>query len=361
METSDLVLGLVAIPLLMLVSAAFVAAEIAMVAVRQTELDELVKEGRTAAVAARAVTHRLDRALAAVQVGITSIGLLMGWFAESSLADAVRPGLARVLPGWHGALAHTLAGGLILVLLTGLQVILGELVPKAIALQHPQAVALLLARPLLYFSQVFAPVVWSLNAGASVVLRLLGVRRPQKETRVHSVHEIGLLVDQTRQAGAIRPEQAEVVQNVLRLSGRTARGIMVPLDQVGMLDLSWPAERVLERLKAEAHTRMPVYERERTNIVGLVNAKDVFRAWRRTGTVQLGTVMRPITSVPHDARVAEQLECFRAHRLHMAVVEEERHPIGVVTLEDMIEEVVGEIEDEHDRPPPHARAIRRLP
>lgn len=358
MDTPDLLIGVAAIPVLLLVSAAFVAAEIAMVTVRQTELDELVKSGRPAAVAARAVTQRLDHALAAIQVGITSIGLLLGWFAESNLADALRPLVAGALPAWHGAVAHVLSGAVIITLLTGLQVILGELVPKAIALQHPRAVALLLARPLLLFSRAFAPVVWVLNAGAALVLRLLGFRRAQALARAHSVHELGLLVDQTREAGALRPEQAVVVQNVFRLSGKTARDIMVPFERVAMLDARWPAERILDSLESGAHTRMPVYEGEPTNIVGLVNAKDVFRAWRRAGALQLRDVMRPITFLAPDARIAEQLESFRAHRLHLAIVGARAQPLGIVTLEDIIEEVVGEIEDEHDRPSSPQRAPR---
>lgn len=348
MGDTDLWIGLLAIPLLLLLSAFLVAAEIALVALRRTEVDDLVHAGRSGALATRALIERLDRTIAAVQVGITAIGLLLGWFAESSVAEALQPRLARLTPGLPGAVSHALAGGAILVVLTGLQVTLGELVPKAVALQHPRAVALLVSRPLLLISRVAAPVIALLNGATTLVLRLIGVREGAPGARTHSLRELAALVDETRRAGALKPEQAEVLLNVFRLSGKTARDVMVPLDRAGMLDLRWPAERVLDVVIACAHTRMPVFDGERARIVGLVNAKDVFRVFRGGGTVDLAAVMRPITFVDGGARVEEQLQRFRARRLHLAIVRQGDVPVGLVTLEDLIEEVVGDIEDEHD-------------
>lgn len=354
MGDSTLWIGLLAIPLLLLLSAVLVASEIAFVTLRRAELDDLVQVGRAGAHAARALVDQLERAIAAIQVGITAIGLLLGWLAESSVADLLRPHLARSFPAVPGAVSHALAGGLVLVLLTGLQVILGELAPKALALQHPRAVALLVARPLLFFCRAVTPIVWLLNGGAALVLRLVRLRPPPPLARAHSVRELAALVDETHRAGALRAEQAEVLQNVFRLPAKTARDIMLPLERAGMLDLGWPADRVLDAVVEGAHTRMPVFEGQRTRIVGLVNTKDLFRLVRRTGTVDLRQVLRPVPSVSPDAHVEEQLQRFRKGRLHMAVVREGETPVGLVTLEDLIEEVVGDIEDEQDRPPPPA-------
>lgn len=357
MSGSDLLIGLLSVPILLLVSAILVGAEIAIVTVRRTELDEMVQEGRRGATAARALVDQLDRAIAAIQVGITAIGLLLGWVSESTIADAVRPHVGS------GAVSHALAGGAILVLLTCLQVILGELAPKAVALQHARRVALLVAGPLLVFSRVLRPVVWVLNGGAALVLRPL--RIPMKPTRrSYSVHELAILVDETSQAGALRAEQADVVQNVFLLTGKTVRDAMVPLERVGMLDLRWPSDQVLTAVIAGAHTRMPVYDGERARIVGLINTKDLFGQFRRTGAVELGEILRPLSSLSPDARVAEQLHHFRRHRLHMALVKEGATPLGILTLEDILEEIVGEIEDEHDKPglaepgAPHANKAR---
>ena len=343
MNGSDLLVGALVIPALLLLSAALVAAEIALVAVRRTELDESVAAGRPGARAARALVEHLDRPIAAIQLGITSIGLLLGWFSEASLADAVRPHLGS------SAASHALAGALILVSLTALQVVLGELVPKAVALQHPRAVALLVAPPLRLFSRLLAPAVWALNGAAALVLRPFG-SPVTPARRSYSVHELALLVDETTQAGALRAEQAEVVLKVFRLTGKTARDIMVPLERVGMLELGWSSEQILDAVVRGAHTRMPVCELgQRTQVKGLVNSKDLFRQYSRAGSVRLEEILRPIATISPQARVEEELQRFRQLRLHMALVHDGQVPLGIVTLEDMLEEIVGEIEDEHDR------------
>ncbi len=355
MDLIDLWFGLAAIPVLLALSALLVAAEIAFVTLRRAEVDDLVHAGRSGARAARTLVERLDRAIASIQVGITAIGLMLGWFAESAVAETLRPYAARLVPALPGPVAHALAGALILTVLTGLQVTLGELVPKALALEHPRAVALLVSRPLLVFARVVAPVVALLNGATGLTLRLLGVREAAPASRAHSPRELAALVDETRRAGALRPEQAEVLLNVFRLSGKTARDVMVPLERAGMLDLRWPPERVLDAVIAGAHTRMPVYDGDRARIVGLVNAKDVFRQARAGAAVDLTQVMRPIAFVPADARVEVQLQRFRARRLHLAIVCAGEAPVGLVTLEDLIEEVVGDIEDEHDPAPQAAQ------
>ncbi|MGE0707454.1 MAG: hemolysin family protein [Planctomycetota bacterium] len=340
--------GLIVIPLLLLVSAVFVAAEIALVAVRRTELEELVSQGRRDATAAKALKEDIEKPIAAIQIGITSLGLLLGWVGESSVADALRPHLGS------GALAHTLAGVAILVALTALQVTLGELAPKAVALRHPRRVALLVARPLRLFSRLVGPAVWLLNGGAALVLRPFGIPT-QPPRRHYSLHELALLVDETKQAGGLRAEQAEVVQKVFRLAGKTAEEVMVPLERVGMIDLEWPQDRVLDAVVAGAHTRMPVFEGDRSRIVGLVNTKDLFAQYRRSGEVRVREVLRPLVSLPREARLEEELERFRRQRLHLALVQDPGEaPVGMVTLEDMLEEIVGEIEDEHDRRGPGA-------
>ncbi|MBX3469264.1 MAG: HlyC/CorC family transporter [Planctomycetes bacterium] len=338
--------ALVAIPVLLLLSAVLVSAEIAIVTVRRTELDELARGGDARAAAARAVVERLDLAIASIQIGITSIGLLLGWLGLSRLSEA----LQAVLPGADGGLTSVAAGGVVLVLLTAVQVVLGELAPKAIALQHPRRVALTLARPLLAFTRALGPLVWLLNGGATLFLRLIRVRPVPPHARAHSVAELAMLVDETQRAGFLAAEQADVLRNVFRLSGRQAREMMVPLERVGVLDLRWPAARVLDAVIAGAHTRMPVCDGERDRLVGLVNTKDLFRALARGGPLDVRAVLRPLTSVDAQARAEDLLRDMRRRRVHLAVVREGTTPLGIVTLEDVLEEIVGEIEDEHDRP-----------
>ncbi|MCO5165612.1 MAG: hemolysin family protein [Planctomycetes bacterium] len=337
--------ALVAIPVLLVLSAVLVSAEIAIVTVRRTELDELARGGDARAAAARGVVERLDLAIASIQIGITSIGLLLGWLGLSQLAEALR----GLLPEVDGGVTAALAGGLVLALLTAVQVVLGELAPKAVALQHPRRVALTLARPLLAFSRALGPLVWLLNGGAALFLRLLRVRPVPPHARAHSVAELAMLVDETQRAGFLAAEQADVLRNVFRLSGRTAREMMVPLDRVGLLDLRWPPARVLDAVIEGAHTRMPVCDGERARLVGLVNTKDLFRVLVRDGAPDVRAVLRPLTFVEAGARAEDLLRDMRRRRVHLAVVREGGAPLGVVTLEDVLEEIVGEIEDEHDR------------
>lgn len=321
---------------LVLGNAFFVAAEYSIITARRTRLEDRAEDGHRRARTALRLMDEPVRFISTVQVGITVLGIALGVVGEplvSRYFDFLPRGVAFVVS---------------FAVLTYLSVVLGELVPKAVALQHPRTVALLLSRPLLFLFCVVVPVIALFNGVTRLVLRLVGVREGAPASRAHSTRELATLIDETRRAGALKPEQAEVLLNVFRLSGKTARDVMVPLERAGMIDLRWPAERVLESVIACAHTRMPVFDGDRARVVGLVNAKDVFRAFRTTGTVDLTQVMRPIAFVPAEARVEEQLQRFRARRLHMAIVRAGEAPVGLVTLEDLIEEVVGDIEDEHD-------------
>jgi CBS domain containing-hemolysin-like protein len=346
-------LALLTLPALIVLNGLFVSAEFALVAVRRTRIEELVTQGATGARAAASNIQHLDRSIAATQLGITLASIALGWLSEPALADLLRPLFSDLAPGWGTAATHTVAGAIAFCLITFMHVVFGELVPKNMALQSPDRTALTLARPLQVFVKLTRPVILLVNGTGRLVLRLLGYRATVGTTMVHSVEELALLIEDTEEAGILDPDQADMVQNVFRLSNKYVSDCMVPRDKMGMLELTSPPERVLEAVRSGAHTRMPVYEGTPDNIVGVVNTKNLFFLFSLRGVVVLEDALYPALFLKPDESVANALRLFRKARRPMAVVRsEEGKVLGLVTLEDILEEIIGDIEDEHDHPVP---------
>ncbi len=343
----DLVLVLFLVGL----NAYFVAAEYALVTVRWTRIEELVEGGMYAARAVRyAIEHR-DEAIAAVQLGVTFASLGLGWLGEPLIAHDIKPLLAGLPLPWSVAVAHGVAIGLAFLIITYLHVVLGELAPKAIALQRAETVALLFTVPLLAFARITRPLVILMRASANGVVRLLRLPPINPAHSVHSAEELDMLVEETREAGGIPSDQAKYLRNVFELSDKKVRDIMVPRARVVTLSLSASEEEVLETARDTAHTRMPVWEKDLNNIVGIVNTKDLFHLFSLKGLVILMDAMYEPLFVDPDQPVARLLQTFRREKRPMAVVRDRtREFLGIVTLEDILEEIVGEIEDEHDEP-----------
>jgi len=345
-------LGLLSVPLLVLLNAFFVAAEFALVAVRRTRVDEMVNNRRVGAIAVRNAIDRLDDAIAATQLGITVASLALGWVGEPFVARLVEP-LFSFMPEQGAWIArHSVATILAFALITFLHVILGELAPKAVALQRPDSVALWVARPLLWFARLMRPFIVLMNGAGNGVVRLLGFKPISGHEMAHSMEEVALIVEESRQAGVLPRDQAEYVHNVFRLPAKKVRDCLVPLEKMAGLELNMPENKILEQVREGAHTRMPVYDRDPDNIVGIVNTKDLFHLFSLRGMVVLDDAMYPPIFVDPDRPISEVLRQFRRQRRPMAVVRNaEGKTLGLITLEDIVEEIVGEIEDEHDPPP----------
>lgn len=343
-------LRLAAVPALVLLNGFFVSAEFALVAVRRTQVEQMVKQGKRGALSlARQVEH-LDHAIAATQLGITIASLSLGWIGEPALATLIAP-LFEMLADWQFVAAHTAAVIVAFTLITLMHVVLGELAPKAVALQRPDAVSLWVALPLEVFTKLTRPIVIVMNGMGNGVVRLLGFHAISGENMVHSVEELTMLVDEVEEAGLLSADQAEFVQNVFRLSGKRVRDCMVPRDRMAAVELTTPPERLLETVRDGAHTRLPVYEWHLDQIVGVVNTKDLFHLFSLSGVIILQDAMYPAIFLKPEQPVADALRLFRATRRPMAVVrDDENHVLGLITLEDVLEEIVGEIEDEHDHP-----------
>jgi putative hemolysin len=353
--------GLLAVPLFVAVNGLFVAAEFALVAIRRTQVEELVRHGLKGAPAIESAVTNLDRSIAATQLGITLASIALGWAGEPTLAKLLDP-LFDFLPvGWHGTATHSAAAALAFLLITFLHVVFGELIPKTVALQKPVGTALWVAAPLNMFAKIARPLIRLMNGTGNMLLRRCGFQPASAHEMVHSIEELALLIEDTEEAGILGETQAEVVQKAFRLSGKRTRDCMIAREKMAVLEVSSPPDRVLESVRSGAHTRMPVYQGELDNIVGIVNTKDLFYLFSLKGVVILEDAIYPPLYVKPEESVATALDMFRAKHQHMALIRDETgHILGLITLEDILEEIVGEIEDEHDLRPPERFKLRRL-
>jgi len=336
------------IPVLVLCNAFFVAAEFSLVTVRRTRLEELAAKRTPGVGFALHATGRIDQMIAATQLGITMTSLALGWIGEPGLAHFMQPWFRFLPEAWGPVAAHTSATIVAFACITFLHVVVGELAPKTIAIRIPDVVAIRLAVPLLAFERIGRPFIRLTSLSGRSLVRLMGFA-PAPYAHIHTVEELQLLVEDVSEAGKMTAEHAELLKNAFRLPAKKVGEAMVPLAQVAMLDVRSTPEQLMQAVQESVHTRFPVCDGERTKIVGIVNAKDLFYIYTTSGLIQVSDAMYPPTWARADRSIAEQLKEFRRIRRQMAIVVDlAGQPIGIITLEDIIEELVGDIEDEHD-------------
>jgi CBS domain containing-hemolysin-like protein len=354
------VLGLLSVPALVALNGFFVSAEFALVAVRRTRVEELIQKGvRRARAVEAAVTH-LDHSIAATQLGITLASIALGWVGEPALARLLQPVFHFLPEDWETVATHSAATATAFLLITFMHVVFGELIPKTLALQTPDMISLWVAAPLNVFARLTRPIIWLMNGTGNCIIRLFGYHPASGEAMVHSVEELVLLIEDTEEAGILNADQAEFVQNVFRLSNKRVRDCLVPRERMATLEVNSPPDVILEAVRRGAHTRMPVYDRELDNIVGIVNTKDLFYLFSLQGVVVLEDALYPALFLKPEEDLGTALRLFRQAKRHMALVRDDDGKIhGLITLEDILEEIVGDIEDEHDQPRRPARRLRR--
>jgi putative hemolysin len=333
---------------LVLANGIFSGAEIAIISLRKTRLAQLVEEGRGSARAVKRLREEPERFLATVQVGITIVGSTAAAFGGAALAGRLAPYLARLpLVDAH---ADTVALAVVVALVSFLSLVLGELVPKSIALRAAERYALLVARPLLALSSLARPVVWLLTAASNAVLRPFGDRTTFTESRL-SVEEIEQLVDEAGKAGALDAPTAEIASRALAFRDLTASDVMVPRSRIVALPKDASPEELRRRLLEEGRSRMPVYDGSLDEIVGYVVAKDLAAmAWERQ-LIVLHDLVRPVLFMPESARAVHVLRELQRRRTQLAIVVDEHGGVaGLLTLEDLVEELVGEIVGEREQP-----------
>ena len=343
-------LGLLAVVVLVLANAFFVAAEFALVGARRTRLDEMAEAGdRRAALARRALTS-LDRYISATQLGITLASLGLGWVGEPALASLIE-GAFNWLPHAVALVAtHAVASAIAFAIITVLHIILGELVPKALALLYPEQISGWVAAPLMGFGWLMAWPIALLNGTANRLLRAMGVTRTGDHDRLHSPEEIRMLVEQSQEGGGLTRADARMLEGVFEFSEKTAQEVMTPRTQMIALAADLTVEQAADEVAVARRSRYPVYTGTIDEIVGVVHAKDILRAVRSAPGTTLKAVMRPPLFVPGTREVEDVLTDMKRLKVHLAVVlDEYGGTAGLVTMEDLLEEIVGPIFDEYDR------------
>lgn len=356
---SDL-LRLVGVVILVLANGFFVAAEFSLVSVRRTRIEELVRQGTPGSASVKRALEDPDRFIAATQLGITIASLGLGWLGEPALSHFIEPVLALLPAAWVGTASHTISAALAFAVITFLHVVVGELMPKSIALQRPEATALVVARPTLWTELIFKPAIIALNGTGNFLLRVIGMRASSGHELVHSVEELKMLVQASGEGGVLEVSERDMLDNVFDFGDLTTHEVMVPRTEMISVSADAPLEDLIQLAIKHPHTKYPVYESDLDHIVGIANVKDLVRVQhgdRRAATIR--GLMREAHVVPDTLRLGALLQQFRAKRQHMAIViDEYGGTAGLVTLDDLISQIVGDVADPFDKSGPD---IQRLP
>ncbi len=343
--------------LLVVANGFFVAAEFALVKVRPTQLAEAAAKGSSRARMARHLAKHLDAYLSACQLGVTLASLALGWIGEPAFAGLLMPIFAKFTPN-SAAWAHSASVSIAFVIISILHIVLGELVPKTLAIQKPVGTAMWIAHALHYFYLVMYPAIWVLNGIARFSLRLIGVKRSGDFEAAHSPEELRLILANSEKAGILSEENREIIEGVFEFSRRTARQIMVPRTDVAVLSTLKTIEDNLEILRTTRHTRYPLCEGTLDQTVGLIHVKDLMLAQLRGPGRTMVELKRDVLFVPENTTVEKLLSQFIEHRTHMAIVlDEYGGASGIVSLENITEELFGQIQDEFDRERPEIEPL----
>jgi CBS domain containing-hemolysin-like protein len=379
-ETSVTATSLAIVFLLVLANSFFVASEFALVSVRKTRIDQLVAEGSSAAAVVQRAVGNLDRYIAATQVGITLASLLLGGLGERTLEPLLNVFFTWMPEAWLGITRTGLVASFAYFIMTALHVIIGELMPKSIALQKPDTTALWIGRPMLFFAILFTPLTWLLNGIGNFLLRLIGFHPAEGHTQVHSPEELDMLFTESHKGGEINVTEFEILHRVVRFSDTTARAVMVPRLEMQALPVTITRRALTEFLQDRPHTRIPVYRDSLDDIIGIVNSKDLEHLNYRElvqelervkaavsdknnghavdstadeETLDLTPLMVEAAYVPETTRIDKLLTEFKRQRQQMAIViDEYGGAAGLVTLADLLEQVFGDLPDEEDETEP---------
>ncbi len=335
-----------------LLNAFFVAAEFGLVSVRPTRIEELAEQGNANAIIARRAIADPDHFIAAIQLGITMCGLALGWIGEPTLVDLLSSAVLVFLPErWIGAAAHSIAAAITFVTITFFLVVVGELMPKSIALQNPERTALFVARPTAAVMLIFRPAIWVLSSTASALLRLLGIRPASGHERAHSIQELRMLIESSQEEGVLEEEEERMLQAVFDLRPMRAEQVMVPRTEMTCVPATTTLPELAELAAQTLLTKFPIFEQDLDHIIGVLYIKDIFLPLSRgERDLTARSLMREALFLPETVSVGNLLAAFRRARQHIAILlDEYGGTAGMVTLEDLLEEIVGDVQDVFDR------------
>ncbi len=326
----------------------FVAAEFAIVKVRSSQLEVKVKEGNRIAILSKHIVSHLDGYLAATQLGITLASLGLGWIGEPVVSKIIIQLMDIFGFAANPELAHHIALPVAFVVITVLHIVFGELAPKSIAIQRSEKTTLFISYPLQFFFVIFRPFIWVLNGFANFILKLIGISSVHGSD-IHSSEELQYLVQQGQKSGEIDDAEYKIIKNAFDFSEQTAKQIMVPRTQVFAVDVNEFNEATIDHIIEESYSRIPCFDKNMDNIVGVVYLKDILIATRKAETCDLRSILRNMLVVPATKSIGKLLNEFQVKHQQIAlVVNEYGGTEGIITMEDILEELVGEIQDEYD-------------
>lgn len=335
--------------ILIFFNAFFVVSEFAIVKIRRTKLEEMIKNGNKRAAIALKVTEHLDSYLSAIQLGITLASLGLGWIGEPAVAHLFEDLFGEIFTE-NPILLHSVSIAVAFGLITLLHVVLGELIPKSLAIQKTETFVLMIAYPLYMFKRVFYPFIWVLDTITIKILHLMGVEPASEHDAAHSEEEIKLIVNASQRGGVIDDTERDIIQNAIDFSEIYAHEVMVPRQDMQCLFLNDSFDKIMSQVKHSKHTRYPLCDKDRDNVVGMIHIRDLLEhCEEKLEKGRLNKIARQILFVPENQSISEVLHLMMRKRTHIAiVVDEYGGTAGLLSMEDILEELVGNILDEHD-------------
>jgi CBS domain containing-hemolysin-like protein len=338
---------------LVLLNGFFVAAEFAIVKVRASQVELHLASGSRMARYAMGIVQNLDAYLSATQLGITIASLLLGWIGEAVVSEIITNLISALGYTLTPVKLHTISFIVAFALITVMHIVFGELAPKSIAIRYAERTTLALAVPLRIFYFIFRPFIWILNGMANLVLKAMGISLLHEQDS-HNEEEIRILLEHSRESGAIKSSEHELLENVFKFDDRVAEQIMIPRTKMATIDIDASVEETFDNVMEEGYSRWPVYKNSVDNIVGIIYTKDLLKMMKNTNNQgDPLTILRPAYFISEKKPIHELLKEFQREHIHIAIVMDEfGGTAGIVTMEDIIEELVGEIHDEYDEEVP---------
>lgn len=328
------------------------AAEFALVKVRASQIDLKIQKGSSRAKTAKLLVEKLDAYLSATQLGITLASLALGWVGEDVVSHLVRGLFLKMGFAENSFAVHSISIPIAFSLITFFHITLGEQIPKMFGIKFPLELTMFVAVPLRIFYLIFSPFIWLLNKASNLFLRTVGVKSIG-EDEVHTEEELRLILTESEEGGAIKPSENELIQNVFDFDDRIVKQIMVNQTKVSAINVEMDSKEVIKKIIEDGYSRQPVYEGDIDNVIGIIHSKDLLMSVIENRFKSIREIMRPAHFVPETMKVNELLRDFQRLHVQIAIITNEHGATaGIVTMEDIIEELVGEIQDEHDEEKP---------
>lgn len=348
-QIGSIVFNLFVIALLLFSNGFFVAAEFSMVSVRKTRISQLTNEGNFNAKIALEALKDLDKFIAAVQLGVTISSIGLGWVGEATLVRMILPIFSFLPSSIQAVTAHSIAVAIAFILITVMHVVVGELMPKSIALQYPEKTTLFIALPMKILTNAFSPAITILNGLGTFLLKFLKIPPAQTSHLAHSTEELNMLINASFREGVLNETEKEMLHNVFKFSDLTAKQVMIPRTDMACVPSDITFEELNEFTVESQYTRYPVYEENLDHILGIIHAKDLYVSSQRKEEFLLANIMRPVLLVPETITMDKLVLEFKKCQGQMAIVVDEfGGTSGLITLEDVLEEIFGDVQDEFD-------------